>query len=75
MIAVTIAIGDVAIIVTPAISVIPAIIVTCVIRIVGSDARAAIPPAIPIRASVIRMAIIAAVINIQAVCVPADRES
>lgn len=75
MITVTKAIGDDTIIVIPAISVIPAIIVTRVIGIVGSDARAAIPPAIPIRASVIRMAIIAVVINIQAVRVPADRES
>jgi hypothetical protein len=63
MITVTIAIGD------------KAIIVTRVIAIVDVDARAAIPPAVPIRMPVVRMAMIAVVINVQAVCVPADRES
>ena len=48
------------------------IIVIHVIIVVGMDVWASIPPVIPVRMSVVRMTIIAVVINVQAVCVPTD---
>ena len=52
-----------------------AIIAIHVISVVGMDVRASIPPVVPVRMPVVRMAMIAVVIDVQAVRVPTDRES
>lgn len=51
------------------------IIVIHVITVVGMNVWASIPPVVPVRMSVVRMTIIAVVINVQPVRVPADGKS
>ena len=46
-----------------------------VIIVVGIDVRASIPPVVVVRMSVVRMTMIAVVINVQPVGVPADGKS
>jgi hypothetical protein len=52
-----------------------AIMVVHVITIVDVDARATVPPVVPVRMSVVRMAMIAVMKDVQTIGVPADRES
>jgi len=51
-----------------------AIIAIHVISVVGMDVWASIPPVVPVRMPIVRMAMIAVVIDVQAVRVPTDRE-
>ena len=60
-------------IVTAAVSVVVvmAVVVMSVMIVVNIDRRASIPPMVPVRMSIIWMAVVAVVINVQRIRVPA----